>query len=144
MRGTGEGKGGGVTDGFRRWARRSFFVLVPGVALYYLTFGGEYSVFDVRELEERKARAAFHMDSLQAVVDSLEAWADSLARDTLAIERLARERYGFIRDGERLYRFLPPGAEQESADGVDPPGGPRRGGAGPFSRGRPRQGSSAW
>ncbi len=112
----------------RRWIRRALWILVPGAALYYLVLGGEYGVFDVRELERSRARAVDRVDSLQATVDSLAARAEALARDTLAIERLARERYGFIRDGERLYRFVPAeasGTEPKEGSGVDPSGGRR-------------------
>ena len=73
---------------------------------YYLTFGGEYSLFDLRELRGQRDRAAQRVDSLQAEVDALRARADSLASDSLASERVARERHGFVRDGERVYRFL--------------------------------------
>jgi cell division protein FtsB len=38
-------------------------------------------------------------------VDRLRSRRDSLLHDTATIERIARERYGLIRDGERLYRF---------------------------------------
>lgn len=90
-----------------RWARRALLVLVPSLSLYYLVLAGEYGAFDIRELETARGEAVRRVDSLQAVVDSLSSRADSLALDTLAIERLARERYGFVREGERLYRFVP-------------------------------------
>ena len=115
----GPGKGPALKEQLRGWGRRVLWLLIPGVAVYYLTFGGEYSVFDVRELEESRDGAVIRLDSLQAVVDSLTAWADSLTADTLAIERLARERYGFIRDGDVLYRFVDPGEEQGDRPGVD-------------------------
>lgn len=81
-------------------------------ALYYAVFGGEYSVFEVRRtraaLEEERARVA----ELRQEIDSLRAWADSLESDRATLERLARERYGMIRDGETIYRF----AEGDSAE----------------------------
>jgi cell division protein FtsB len=50
-------------------------------------------------------------------VDSLEARADSLQSDSATIERIARERYGMIRPGERLYRFVQPdSAAPDSAE----------------------------
>jgi cell division protein FtsB len=45
---------------------------------------------------------------LQQEIDSLRAWADSLQNDSATIERLAREQYGMIREGEILYRFSEP------------------------------------
>ena len=50
------------------------------------------------------------------MVEALRAREDSLQHDYATIERLARERYGLIRDGEKLYRFV----EDSSAKGQAP------------------------
>ncbi|HUF12275.1 MAG TPA: septum formation initiator family protein [Longimicrobiales bacterium] len=86
--------------------------LLLAAALYYALFGGEYSVFEVRRLGQRVAEEQARLDSLRAEVDSLEARAALLADDSATIERIARERYGMIRPGERLYRFV----EEDSAE----------------------------
>jgi hypothetical protein len=59
--------------------------------------GGEYSLLELRRVEIARLRAR---------VDSLE-------NDSATIERLARERYGLIRPGERLYWFV----EEDTAGG---------------------------
>lgn len=97
-------------------ARGSAALFAVG-ALYYLTLGGEYSVFHVRELRSERAAASARIDSLQAELDSLTAWGDSLRTEPAAIERVAREEYGFIRDGERLYRFIAPAAASATEEG---------------------------
>lgn len=87
---------------------RARHVLIGGVALaagYFAVFGGEYNLFEVQRLEGRAEEERARIDSLQLEVDSLAARADSLERDSATLERIARERYGMIRDGERLYRF---------------------------------------
>lgn len=83
-------------------------LLLPGLllaAVYFAVFGGEYSVFELHRtrqaLEEERARVA----ELRRQIDSLRAWTDSLENDPATLERLARERYGMILDGETLYRF---------------------------------------
>ena len=80
-------------------------VLLAG-ALYFALFGGEYSWLELRRIrqdrteeEDRLARERVRVDSLQARVDSLET-------DSATLERIARDRWGLIRDGERLYRFV--------------------------------------
>ena len=98
-------------DRRRRRTVRVVLAVVLGVALYYALFGGEYSVFELRKLSKRVAQEQVRLDSLRVEVDSLEARADSLASDSATIERIARERYGMIRPGERLYRFV----EEDSA-----------------------------
>jgi cell division protein FtsB len=81
--------------------------MLLGIAGYYALFGGEYTIFEVRS-----ARAEVHVEraelgSVTERIDSLRAWADSLENDLPTIERVARERFGMIRDGETLYRFVP-------------------------------------
>ena len=100
----------------RRWIRRTLLVAVPAAAAHYLVLGGEYTAMDLRELRGARAAAVARVDSLQAVLDSLRARAAALEDDTLAIERLARERYGYLRDGERLYRFVE-GAGEDAGGG---------------------------
>ncbi len=95
-----------MTDRTGRLAARVLGAVGLLLAAYYLTLGGEYSVFDIGELRSLRAQAIARVDSLQVEADSLRAWADSLAADPFAIERLAREEHGFIRDGERLFLFV--------------------------------------
>jgi cell division protein FtsB len=90
-----------------RLTRRRNIVLgaLAIVALYFALFGGEYSVFEQLRLKHERTREAARLAALRAEVDSLRARADSLENDPAAIERVAREKYGLIREGERLYRF---------------------------------------
>ncbi|HEX7239021.1 MAG TPA: septum formation initiator family protein [Longimicrobiaceae bacterium] len=85
--------------------RRLVFGAVSAVAVYYGLWGGEYSAFDLRRLRsERESRAAQLADS-RAAVDSLKRHAALLASDDAMLERVARERFGMIREGETLLRF---------------------------------------
>ena len=92
--------------------------VVPGlvlIAAYYALFGGEYSL-----LELQRARAAVVVERqelarLEQQIDSLGAWADSLRSDPVTLERIAREQFGMIREGETLYRFAVPAGEEPEA-----------------------------
>ena len=95
-------------------------LILPGMllaAVYWAVFGGEYSM-----LELHRTRADLEVErvallALQAQIDSMSAWADSLQNDPLTIERVARERFGMIREGETLYRFaVPDSADAEEGD----------------------------
>jgi cell division protein FtsB len=97
-----------VGETSRRWVRRGLLAIVWSAGLYYLVFGGEYSWPNLRTLERERSVASARLDSLRTAADSVEARADSLATDAFAIERTARERYGFLRSGEHLYRFVSP------------------------------------
>lgn len=102
-------------------SRLAGYVIVAMLLLagYFAIFGGEYSVFQIGRLEESEAAIAADLAHIEAAMDSLAAVKARLESDPVAIERVARERYGMIRDGEVLYRFR----EVESADTteVDPP-----------------------
>ncbi|HEX6937977.1 MAG TPA: septum formation initiator family protein [Longimicrobiales bacterium] len=87
-------------------------------AAYFALFGGEYGLFEVRRLERQREAEAAELERLRADVERLRARADSLADDPAALERIARERYGMIRDGERLYRFVK-AADTAGAAAVD-------------------------
>jgi len=94
-------------------------VIVPGlllVAVYYALFGGEYSVFELDAARAAVETERVHLVDVRFQIDSLGAWADSLRVDSATIERIARERFGMIRDGETLYRFAPadPGSSSDS------------------------------
>jgi cell division protein FtsB len=80
--------------------------LLIGVAVYYAVWGGEYSVFDVRTLTIRQQQAEVELVELQRTVDSLRVVEEGLEEDPTTIEAVARERFGMIRDGELLYRFI--------------------------------------
>ncbi len=84
-------------------------VLIPiaaGAALYYAVFGGEYSLLDLRHIEREKGAEAARLQSVKHENAELRVRVDSLEDDPAAIERIARERYGMVGDGERLYRFV--------------------------------------
>jgi cell division protein FtsB len=88
-------------------ARRLPVALLLAVAVYYAVWGGEYSAFDIGRLHNQREAAAAGLDASRVQVDSLAALAQRLDSDRATIEAVARERFGMIRDGELLYRFVP-------------------------------------
>ncbi len=86
-------------------------ILLPallGLAAYYAVFGGEYSLLELREARQDVEVQERELARLRREVDSLRAWVDSLQNDSATLERLARERFGMLRDGEILYRLAEP------------------------------------
>jgi cell division protein FtsB len=79
-------------------------VLVAG---YYALWGGEYSAWDLVSLRRDRAAAEAQLAEARVHVDSLRGLAVRLERQDSAVERIARERFGMIREGELLYRFVP-------------------------------------
>ena len=76
------------------------------IALYFAVQGGEYSTWDLYQLERRKGTLARQVDSLQRQVDSLGHFLGLVKSDSATMERIAREEFGMVRgDKEILYRF---------------------------------------
>ncbi len=88
--------------------RRVILPALLGLALYYALFGGDYSVFELRRARIEREREAVALVERRRQIDSLRAWADSLNVDSVTLERIARERFGMIREGEILYRYAEP------------------------------------
>ena len=86
-------------------------------AVYFAIFGGEYTVFQVGDFEALEQESDAQLAATEAEIDSLQAVAWELNNDPDAIERVARESYGMVRDGEILYRFRePPPADSAEID----------------------------
>ncbi len=100
--------------------KRMIVPALVGLALYFALFGGEYSFLEWRAIRADSREDAVRVSELRHRIDSLSARADSLEWDSSALERLARERYGMIRDGEVLYRFADP--DSAAADSLPPAG----------------------
>ena len=90
----------------RRAAGRGVAALLFAVAGYYAVLGGEYTLFDLLRLKRAQAEEAARLAEVRAEADSLAHVAELLENDRAAIEEVARERFGMIRDGEVLYRFV--------------------------------------
>ena len=87
------------------------------VAGYYAVFGGEHSLLEVRRVRAELDATAEELARLRVANDSLRALVDSLETDPAVLERLARERFGLIRDGEVLYRFAPADSAEAGSAG---------------------------
>lgn len=107
---------------------------VLALALYFAVLGGDYSVFEARHAEARLAATRAEIGNVRHEIDSIRARIDSLHGSDEALERFAREQYGFIRDGEYLYRISEP--EEAAQPGSEPPDQPQTNPPGPSVIGR--------
>jgi len=87
--------------------RKVVFPVLMGLAVYYALFGGEYSVFEVRKARADRAVAEAQLTELRSELEGLRGRVEALETDPAALERIAREKFGMIRDGELLYRMVP-------------------------------------
>lgn len=79
-----------------------------GVALLALAaWGGEYGTADWITIRRQLADERTRVAALRIELDSLSKLAHDLESDPAVQERVAREQFGMIRDGELLYRVVP-------------------------------------
>ncbi|MFH1765112.1 MAG: septum formation initiator family protein [Gemmatimonadota bacterium] len=88
--------------------RRLILPTLLGLAVYYALFGGDYSLLELQRARSEIRVQEVELTLLRAEVEYLRARADSLQYDSATLERLARESFGMIRDGEILYRMTEP------------------------------------
>jgi cell division protein FtsB len=87
-----------------RWLGLGAFL----AALAFALLGGEYSTFDLVTLRRQAGEEAVRVAELQRMVDSLAVAARAIERDPRVQERVARESFGMIRQGEFLYKLVSP------------------------------------
>ena len=89
--------------------KRSRAAAIGGAVVLVLValFAGEYSTLDWLQLRRQLAFERDTMQVLRTAVDSLRRVVNALENDPATQERVAREQFGMIRDGEILYRIIP-------------------------------------
>ena len=95
-----------MSDAVSRILSRLIVLIVLGATGYQLIFGGDYHLRDLQNLKRQVAIKTAEVDSMNAELDSIRVWGDSLLNNSWVVERVARERYSFIRSGEVLVRFI--------------------------------------
>ncbi|MBI2502682.1 MAG: septum formation initiator family protein [Candidatus Latescibacteria bacterium] len=95
--------------GKSRW-RLGLALLVLGFILY-LFVGGDEGLLEIRRQSQALALLQARLDQLQAENDSLRQILWMLEHDKDYIEKVAREEYGMIKPGEKVYRLRGPGEQ---------------------------------
>lgn len=103
----------------RRLTRAITFIALIGAGYYWMA-GGEYTRADLVRLEGEIESRKAEMTARNAELASIRAWADSLVSNAWAIERVSRERYGFVRPQEILVRFVDLGDRGDPASATPP------------------------
>ncbi len=86
-------------------------ILVLAAAGVFALIGGEYTTFDLLRRKQELADEREAIAQLKVTNDSLEKVATALERDPKAQERVARDQFGMIGEGEHLYRIVPAGGD---------------------------------
>ncbi|HEV8265625.1 MAG TPA: septum formation initiator family protein [Gemmatimonadales bacterium] len=78
-------------------------IVLAALALW----GGEYGTADWLTMRRQLAEERATVAALRVEIDSLAKWAADLETNPAVQERVAREQFGVIRNGEVLYRVVP-------------------------------------
>lgn len=89
-------------------------LVVVLLAAVFALAGGEYGVQDLRQLRAAERAEADSVAALATVVDSLERDLTAVLTDPDVQERIAREQFGMLRDGEFGYQIRRPVADSGS------------------------------
>jgi cell division protein FtsB len=77
-------------------------------AVVFAVQGGEYGTTDLIRQQRQLSNERAVVDSLEAEVERLQAYKRLVESDAATQERLAREEFGMVKEGEILYRMMEP------------------------------------
>jgi cell division protein FtsB len=92
--------------------KRILIGLVVLAMAFFALEGGEYGTTDLLRLKKQVRAEQADIVRLRLEVDSLARYERALRTDSATQERVARELYGMIRPGERLYQVVPADSTQ--------------------------------
>jgi cell division protein FtsB len=95
-----------LPEGWMAVPRGAIHIVLAGVAVYYAVWAGEYSTFDLMRLSDQHRTEESRLAVARQETDSLRVVVDQLTNDNAAIETVAREHFGMVRNGEIVYRFV--------------------------------------
>jgi cell division protein FtsB len=88
-----------------RLQRVLFFLVLA--ALIYVFFLGDSGLIKITQLRLERSRLDRSIAELEHTNQQLEATITRLENDNFYIEKVGRERYGYVRPGDRVYKFIP-------------------------------------
>lgn len=88
----------------RGMTRRTLLIIgVLTAAIVAFVLFSTYGVITRIQMTAEGSALEVEINELRKTEDSLRAVIKTLEHDTLAIERLARERYGYVKQGEQVF-----------------------------------------
>jgi len=84
---------------------RKYAVLVAVLAFVFIILFSEHGLVDYIKLRRQLGAVSQSIGKLESENVQLKAQVDRLQKDDRYLEELARQKYGFIREGEKVYRI---------------------------------------
>ena len=84
---------------------RKYGILVVILSFVFVIVFSEHGLLDYVKLKRQIRSVSQSIDKLEKENVVLKGQVDRLQKDDRYLEELARQKFGFIREGERLYRI---------------------------------------
>ena len=84
---------------------RKYAILVAVLAFVFIVLFSEHGLVDYIKLRRQLSGVNQSIGKLESENVQLKAQVDRLQKDDRYLEELARQKYGFIREGEKVYRI---------------------------------------
>jgi len=84
-----------------------FFLLLGAVFFTFTFFGGDFGFVRIWNLHQKKKELELESKKLQVQILDLQVEKDKLKNDKTYLEKMAREKLGMVKEGEKVYRFVP-------------------------------------
>lgn len=82
-----------------------FFVTAVALLIIFTLVFTEKGFYTNYKLNQEKEALKITLDSLKRINDSLRTEIELLKSDDFKIEKVAREKYGMVREGEKIYKI---------------------------------------
>lgn len=93
--------------------KRRKIVLWTVIAVASLTvIGGNYGLYQIMKIDRQKSALLQSIERLKQEQTALMLEREKLKSDLKYIEKVAREKYGMVREGERVYQVIPKDKKQ--------------------------------
>ncbi len=84
----------------------AFILVVSGIVLLYVFFNSN-GIYQRIKLENQKKEILEKIQTAEDEHKKLQEHSKALEGDKKAIEKVAREKYGMVREGEKVYKVAP-------------------------------------
>ena len=84
-----------------------FFLLLGAVFFSFTFLGGDFGFVRIWNLHQKKKDLELESKKLQVQILDLQVEKDKLKNDKSYLEKMAREKLGMVKEGEKVYQFVP-------------------------------------
>ncbi|MBX7152772.1 septum formation initiator family protein [bacterium] len=92
--------------------RRKIVLWAVAVIASLTVIGGNYGLYQIMKINNQRSALVQSIEKLKQEQTALLQEREKLKSDLKHIEKVAREKYGMVREGERVYQVIPKDKKQ--------------------------------